>query len=170
MRLMRVCLMVGYTLGLAGCYDFHSPLDATPQVAVDQALLGEWVCIPTNPDPYPAENLGAFVFVATGERTYLIQIPGEPPDTKDDGAVYGSILDGATLLNLPNDDPESGRTWTLVRYSFLLPNVLRLELVKDSYGGWAESPAALREALQQPGARSGAYEDFLVCTHVQERK
>jgi hypothetical protein len=179
MRSTLTFLVVSVSVGLASCYDVHTPLDATPQVQVDQALLGEWRCLPMDPDP--EQKAGTFVFVATGERTYDINMPednegGEkakeettPSDETQQAEglksplVYPSILDGATVLNIRNDD----RTWTLVRYSYLLPNVVRFELVTDSAG---DTPAELRETLHRAGVTSDVYEDFLLCVRVPERK
>jgi hypothetical protein len=171
-------LVVSLSVGLTSCYDVYTPLDATPQVQVDQALLGEWRCLPM--DPGPEQKAGTIVFVPTGERTYDINTPEDREKAKEATTpsdetkpaeelkcplIYPSILDGATVLNIKNDDPAG--TWTLVRYSYLLPNVVRFELVRDSAG---DTPAELRETLHRAGVTSDLYEDFLLCVRVPEVK
>jgi hypothetical protein len=180
-RLLQCLIVAGSAVGLSACYDFQAPLDATPQVLVDPALIGEWRCIVSDPDPYPAEDGGTLVFTALSNRTYGIETkPSVSPEKTSDNqletfaplpdgrAAFTSTLDGATILNVPsgNDTPR----WMLIRYSYLRPNVLHLELVREDYGGSAATPSELRAALLRPDAASGAYEDLLYCVRVRPEK
>ena len=161
-------LILAAALGLSGCYDFESPLDATPQLPRDEALLGEWRCL--SADPGPSEQAMTLVFSAARDREYVITFTEEGKKPEHLGG-YASAVSGGTVLNLRDPDREdSNEPWNLVRYSFLLPNLIRFELVDDDpFGGVQATPAALRSALERLGAQPGVYSDLCICLRIAKK-
>ena len=153
------------SLALPGCYDFASPLDATPQLQRDGALLGEWRCL--SAEPKTSEEAGTVVFSPVREREYVVALT-EDGKAADYMSGYASAVSGGTILNLREQDPEKlHASWTLVRYSFLLPNVVRFEVVDDDpFQETQGSPEALRSALERLSGQPGLYEDLCICVRV----
>jgi hypothetical protein len=66
------------------------------------------------------------------------------------------------------DPTASNERWMFVRYSFLMPQVLRLELVDgDRLADVAQTSWSLREALERRDGSEGLYDDFCVCVRVK---
>src|SRR5262245_64462818 len=55
-------------LALAACYESDQPLDPTPQVDVDPALLGTWHC--TDGEPHGDEKVAIMTVERAGQRLY----------------------------------------------------------------------------------------------------
>ena len=152
-------------LGLGGCYDFESPLDATPQIPRDEALVGRWRCLPA--EPRPADLPVTIGISPAGDREYAVTLAddGKPPEHF---SGYSSAVSGSTVLNLRKPDSDSAnRTWRLVRYSFLLPDVVRFELVNEKpFRSVEGSPTALRSELERLARQPGVYEDLGICLRI----
>lgn len=167
-RVLRALWLVASVVPLGACYDFGVPLDSAPTRAVDSKLLGTWRCLGTEPSPdaKPAN----IVVSAGGERIYGIRFEaeGESPDLYE---AYASEIKGQIVLNVRDLDPRaSTRPWTFARYSFLLPDVLRVQLVSDDeLKGVEQTSLALRTALEERGARTELYIDFCVCLRAADR-
>ena len=104
--------------------------------------LGQWRCL--SAEPGPLGQPATIAFSPARDREYEVVL------AEDDTAPgvfsgYASAVSGGTILNLREQDgKDSGEPWTLVRYSFLLPNVRRFELVADEpLEGEQASPATL---------------------------
>src|SRR4029450_1514638 len=99
-------------------------------------------------------------FSPVRDREYVVTL-AEDGKTPEVLGGYASAVSDSTILNLRDQDhKESGDPWNLVRYSFLLPNVARFELVDAKPFEEAQaSPAALRDALGRLGTQPGVYED-----------
>jgi hypothetical protein len=155
-------------LGLGGCYDFESPLDATPQISRDEALVGRWRCLPAKPGS--TDQPVTIGVSPTGDREYAVTLAddGKPPEHF---SGYASAVSGSTVLNLRDPDPNSAnRTWRLVRYSFLLPDVVRFELVNEEpFRSVEASPAALRSELERLAHQPGVYEDLGICVRIVKK-
>lgn len=158
-------LVLAATLGLAGCYDFDSPLDATPQVPRDEALVGRWRCL--SAEPGSMDQPVTIAFEPEGDRGYAVTLT-EDEKRPDRWSGYSSTVSGSTVLNLRDPDTDPGdQPWTLARYSFVLPNVVRFELVNDEpFRDVEATPAALRSALEGLGEQPGVFEDFCVCVRI----
>lgn len=128
-------------------------------------MLGEWRCLAA--DPGPSGQAATIAFSAVRDREYEATLAEDGKAPERFGG-YASAVSGGTILNLREQDGKtSGEPWSLVRYSFLLPNVLRLELVNDEpFEGEQASPAALRGALERRAVLPGVYEDFCVCVRI----
>ena len=170
MRRTTIVLMAGCALVATGCYDFASPLDAAPQLEIDQALVGGWRCLPAEPADEDHPQALTIVFARTGERTYDIDMV-TPIDWSEEPVhvpAYPSRLDGSTFLNI-NTHSES-KPWRLVRYSYLRPNIVLFELVNEAPIRDDGSPAALRRELIRVGESTDVYEDLFVCVRGLKRK
>jgi hypothetical protein len=158
---LAALLLVG-ALTLGSCYDFDAPVDATPGRPLDPALLGTWRCLGVAPkaDAKPAN----FVVTAARERVYSIRFEAEDeePDLYEG---HASEVSGHILLNIRDLDPRfPTKPWTFARSSFLLPDVLRVQLVDDdALKGVKHTPVALRAALERLDAMPALYVDFCVC-------
>ena len=162
-------VLLAAMLGLGGCYDFESPLDATPQISRDEALVGRWRCLPAK--PRPTDQPATMGISPAGDRGYAVTLAddGKPPEHF---GGYSSAVSGSTVLNVRDADPDSAnRRWRLVRYSFLLPDVVRFELVNEKpFRSVEASPAALRAALERLARQPGVYEDLGICLRIVKDK
>jgi len=62
------------------------------------------------------------------------------------------------------DSKLPSRPWLFARYSFPLPNVLRVQIVQeDLFKSAEQTPAGYRRVLEGPAAESSSYEDYAVC-------
>ena len=149
---------------LAGCYDFEAPIDPAPTRPLDQALLGTWRCLA--PGQEADETPVRFTFAAADREDVYSIVSDEEGKTPDRYEAHGSEVVGHTLLNV--FDPTSpNERWMFVRYSFLLPQVLRLELVdEDELADVEQTSWSLREALERRDGSEGLYDDFCVCVRV----
>ena len=161
--------VVGAALTFSGCYDFESPLDAAPQLPRDEAVLGQWRCL--SAEPGPSGQAATIAFSPARDREYEVVL-AEDDTAPERFSGYASAVSGGTILNLREQDgKDSGELWTLVRYSFLLPNVLRFELVDDEpLEGEQASPATLRSALERLGAQPGVHEEFCICVRIAKER
>jgi hypothetical protein len=167
-RLLRALWLVAGIVPLGACYDFGAPLDSAPTQALDSELLGTWRCLGT--DPSPDAEPANIVVTAAGERVYFIRLEaeGEAPDLYE---AYASDIKGHVVLNVRDLDPRAAtKPWTFARYGFLLPDVLRIQLVNDDeLKGVEPTSVALRAALEQRDARAEVYADFCVCVRTGSR-
>lgn len=167
-RALRALWLVASVVPLGACYDFGAPLDSAPTQAVDSKLLGTWRCLGTQPSA-DAEP-GSIVVTVGGERVYTIRFEaeGESPDLYE---AYASEIKGQVVLNVRDLDPRaSAKPWAFARYSFLLPDVLRIQLVSDDeLKGVEQTSVALRSALEEHDAKTGLYVDFCVCLRTVDR-
>jgi hypothetical protein len=150
---------------LPACYDFESPIDATPQLSRDASLLGAWRCL--SADPGPDDQAVTLTVSAVREREYELSFTelGKPPERFHG---YASNVSGSTILNVRAEKASrSSESWNLARYSFLLPHLLRFELVDDEPFKQIEgSSVELRRMLESVGMQPGIYEDFCVCVRI----
>jgi hypothetical protein len=166
-RSSRIVVAV-VALAVVGCYDFKAPVDARPQQPIDEALLGPWRCLQAEPET--DSRAFSVEFVGASERSYRIRFTADDKPSQEMPA-YVSVVAGGRILNVRDpEDPPSGDPWTLVRYSFLQPTVLRLEVIDDKpFIGDDGSASELRAALEKAGHDSPAYEDIGVCIRVPQR-
>jgi hypothetical protein len=150
----------------AACLTSDVPLDASPQVAIDPALLGTWRCLPAHPDS--ADDPATIVVERKAERVYAItfQAPGEDADHYE---AHGATVKGATLLSV-RELEKTTKPWVFARYAFLLPSVLQVQVVSDTLmEGVGPTALALREALEKHQADPALYSDFCVCVRAKPR-
>lgn len=150
---------------MAGCYsDF--PLDASPQLQLDQRLLGMWRCIPMGAD----ETESATVTVdadSVQARSYVLnwQETGKDPESYQ---AFVSSVSGKTVLNVRERGKADGQ-WAFLRYALLRPNLVHLELVNyELFEGAESSHAAARAALKRGGTDD--FDEFAVCVRTRTAK
>lgn len=142
-----------------GCF-FASPIDVAPGVDLDPSILGTWRCLPM---PNPREATAVFVVSSSGERRYQISVRERGVGPLEFEA-HASLVNGRRVLNLRGPTPKP---WTFARYSFLQPDLVRVELVDpDMLKGVEDSPASLRGALERQGGSPDLFKDGWVCTPV----
>jgi hypothetical protein len=149
---------------LTGCYDFEAPIDPAPTSPLDPALLGTWHCLA--PGQGADEKPMDLAFArADHDDAYSVRFH-ERGSTRAPLEAHGSEVAGHTLLNVL-DPAASRKPWTFVRYSFLMPYVLRLELVDEARLADVEPTSwSLREALERRDGSEGLYADLCVCVRV----
>jgi len=161
---LRSSLCAVLSLALSGCYaDF--PLDATPQVDLDDRLLGTWRCLPA--DVSADEEAATFVFSVVRDRVYGIQFQeeGKEPELYE---AHVSRLKREQFLNVRFLDPSAPKPWAFARYSFLLPHVLHLQYVdEDAFKGVQQTPQAYRRALEKLPRDSPFYVEYAVCARAK---
>src|SRR5687768_4629086 len=120
--------LLASALMLAGCYDFEAPIDPAPTRPLDPALLGTWRCLA--PGPKADETPTTLVFAGADREDVYSLVSTEGGKTRSGFEAHGSEVVGHTLLNV-FDPNASSHPWMFIRYSFLMSNVLRLEVVDD---------------------------------------
>jgi hypothetical protein len=164
-RVGQVGLLLGAAAVLVSCFDFEVPVDPTPLVAVDPALVGTWRCLPA--DPGPTDGAATFVVSKVGERAYAIAFDDGDGDPETYEA-YPSHVKGRALLNVRNPKPGTfSKRWAVARYALLLPTVLHVQLASDELlRDVGSSPSALRQALERFDSRPELYLEYCVCVRA----
>ncbi|HQZ16419.1 MAG TPA: hypothetical protein PKU70_09170 [Vicinamibacteria bacterium] len=163
MKTLRRLLLIG-CVSLPGCYDFDFPLDPKPLVPVDARLIGAWRCLGAqaalddDPGVLRIARRGDLVSRWTFEST---SANGSPEKGEYD--VHGSTVPGGALLNALDLGEKANGKWNLVRYSFLLPDVLRIQLVNDEPFEKIKDATALRNAIEKRRDDPAIYSDFMIC-------
>jgi len=163
MKTLRGVLLMS-CLSLPACYDFDFPLDPKPQVPVDARLVGAWRCLGTQAtlDDPPG-------VLRIDRRSDLIsRWTFESPSAngaaeKGEYEVHASTVPGGALLNAVELGEKANGKWNFVRYSFLLPDVLRIQLVNDEPFEKAKDAKALRSQIEKRRNDPAIYTDFLIC-------
>ena len=158
-------LLIGGAVAVGGCVFFDSPIDLTPQLGVDAALLGTWRGLPSDPDA-DAEPAN-FVVTVARDRVYAITFE-EKDEEPHRYEAHASEIGTQVILNVRDLDTRfPDKPWAFARYSFLLPNVVRVELVDDeSLKEVEQSPATLRNAIERLDGSAGLYADFCICVRA----
>jgi hypothetical protein len=163
-RIGRAALLATSALALAGCYGFEVPIDPAATSPLDPALLGTWRCLA--PGSGADEKPLAVAFDRADRDDAYSIVLDELKSSPARLEAHGSEVAGHTVLNVL-DPTATSRPWTFVRYSFLMPDVLRLELVEDAGLADVEPTSwSLREALERRDGSDGLYADFCVCVRV----
>jgi len=167
-RKCRLGLLLGTAALLVSCFDFDAPVDPSPLVGVDPALVGSWRCLPV--DPGPTDEAATFVVSNAGERSYAITFDDGDGDPEAYEA-YPSLVKGRAVLNVRNPRPGTfSKGWALARYTFLLPTVLHVQLASDDLlKGVDQSPSALREALERLDSSPELYLEYCVCVRAKAK-
>lgn len=156
---------MGVVAASLACFTSDVPLDATPALDVDPALLGTWRCLPSSAD---SGDVATIEVTRKTDRVYAItfRAPGENPDRYE---AHASSVNGTTLLNV-RELEKTNQSWVFARYAFLRPSVLEVQLVSDTLLKGAEGPApVLRQALEKHQANPSLYSDFCVCVRAKAR-
>jgi hypothetical protein len=156
-------------LSLPACYDFDFPLDPKPVVPVDARLVGAWRCLGAQADSDDAPGILAIArrSDATARWTFESRAADGTAE-KSEYDVHASTVPGGNLLNaLELGDKASGK-WSFVRYSFLLPSVLRVQLVNDEPLARVKGAAdSLRLEIEKRRDDPAIYTDFLICVRAK---
>jgi hypothetical protein len=163
MKTLRLVLIIG-CLSLPACYDFDFPLDPKPQVPVDGRLIGAWRCLGVQADLDDDPGV-----LRIARRTELVSrwsfestsANGAPEKSEYD--VHGSTVPGGALLNALDLGEKANGKWNFVRYSFLLPDVLRIQLVNDEPFEKIKDAKSLRSEIEKRRDDPAIYSDFMIC-------
>jgi hypothetical protein len=157
-------LLVAILAG-AGCYESALPLDAGPQTELDPRLMGGWRCMFAEPDSH---SVFAMELKATGERRYqaTTMVAGGDLGRYE---VYGSVVKGATLVNVRSLQAGADeKPWVYLRYELLKPHILSVRSVREAIlQGITESPASVRKTIEQAHDENAAYEDAFICLRLE---
>ena len=169
---MKRCIAAGVAplflaAALPACYEAATPLDPTPQVDLDPALMGAWRCVGS--EPKADEAAFTLLVEATAPRVTRATLAEDGDPTPDVYEGHGSRVGQRTVLNMRELD-EAGqpkKAWWFVRYQLARPQVLLVELADhDALKAVDPSVASLRKAL----ARTGKDDPFrLLCVCVRAR-
>ena len=165
---IRVAALIACLL-LPGCYDFDFPLDPKPEVPTDARLIGTWRCLGAAADP--DEGAGTLRVERGSDTVSRWTLEGPSSDgsiDKSEYEVYGSTAAGGSLLNARELGEKANGKWSFVRYSFLLPNVLRVQLVNDEpFEKVKDNAAALRREIEKRKEDPAILSDLLVCVRAK---
>lgn len=164
----RLALVILLSLSLPACYDFDFPLDEKPQVRVDARLLGVWRCLGVESDVEEGGGVLRISRLTDVIARWTLESPAEggSPE-KSEYDVHGSSIPGGSLLNALELGEKANGKWNFVRYSFLLPHVLRVQIVNDQPFEKATSAAILRKEVEKRRDDSAIYSDLLVCVRAK---
>jgi hypothetical protein len=159
-----IAVLFGVTT-LTGCCDFEAPIDPSPTIPLDPALLGTWLCVA--PGRRADEKPMTLALPPRGAGRHLLRpLRRHAAERCWTGSAWLGCRGTHGLERVQSDRVE--RPWKFVRYSFLTPQVLRLELVDDgALAGVEQTSGELREALQRRDGSPGVYSDFCVCVRVK---
>jgi hypothetical protein len=150
-----------------GCYNSEVPLDQAPQASIDRALVGAWRCL-----PFEAGADAEAATVTVGRETDLVYAITLQEGQKEAERyqAHASLVKGTTLLNVKDLDPRlPAKPWNLLRYSFLLPDVLHVQVVGEKLlGGVGASPVSLRQELERLSERRDLFQGLMVCVRVSQ--
>lgn len=173
MKKLPIVLFV-VCLTLPACYDFDFPLDPKPVLPVDARLVGDWRCLAVEADLEDApgilhiarrgENIARWTFTSSGSDA--VPKGGEPERSEYD--VHGSAVGGGVLLNALELGEKANGKWNVVRHTFLLPDVVRLQVVNDEALPKVADPAALRALIEKRVEDPAIYTDLLVCVRAKK--
>jgi hypothetical protein len=152
---------------ISGCYESDVPLDPTPQIGIDLALLGTWRCLPLGAG---AEEKPATVVVTSdGPRQYGVTWREGEADPERYRAYLSSVR-VPRLLNVQClKEGKTEKTWEFIRYSLLRPDVLYLQVVSDdALKDTEKSPMALRRAVERLHKQPTLYVDFCACVRARQ--
>jgi hypothetical protein len=166
-RLALAGVLMGLPLG--ACYEFDFPLDPKPQVRVDARLIGAWRCLAVSADPdEPSLTLRIEQKSQWITNWWTESRSSDGALEKDGYEAHGSSLKGGALLNVRELGEKADDRWSFVRYTFLLPDVLRLQVVDDEpFAKEKGSANALRRALEKRRNDPVIYGDLCVCVRVE---
>jgi hypothetical protein len=173
MKKLSIALFVA-CLTLPACYDFDFPLDPKPVLPIDTRLVGDWRCLAIDADledppgilqvARRGESIARWTFTSSGSEA--APNGGDPERSEYD--VHGSAVGGDVLLNALELGEKANGKWNLVRYSFLLPDVVRLQVVNDEALPKVASAAALRALIEKRVEDPAIYKDLLVCVRAKK--
>ena len=157
-------ILVVACLSLPACYDFDSPLDSKPEVPLDGRLMGAWRCLGTQGD---LEDDPGVLRIArptelTSRWTFASPSTNGTRDTSE-YEVHASTVPGGALLNARELGEKANGKWNFVRYSFLLPDVLRIQLVNDEPFEKVKDANTLRSEIEKRRDDPAIYTDFMIC-------
>jgi hypothetical protein len=163
-------LLVALAVSLFGCYTSEHPLDASPALELDAALLGGWRCLPAAPSA--SDQAATLIVSRARERVYRVRLEaeGEAPELYE---AYASRLGSRTLLNVRDMDEgrPPARPWVFVRYALLRPTLLAFEVAQDkALAGVDDAPAALRAAFERLADAPGLFAGGCVCARIDETR
>jgi len=168
MKTLRIAAVI-VSLSIPACYDFDFPLDPKPQVPVDARVVGTWRCLSAE----ASADEGAATLRVERRSEMISHWTFETPSsdgTPDQGEfdVHGSAIGGGALLNARDvGDGDLGK-WSFVRYTLLIPDVLRIQIVDDQpFLKVKDSASDLRQAVEQRVGDPAIYKDFCVCVRVK---
>ena len=156
-------------LVLPSCYEFDFPLDPKPQVPVDARLIGTWRCLGAEPaiDDAPATLLVERRTAALAHWSFEVA-SNDGTMEKDDYDVHGSTVRGGALLNVFQLGEKASGKWNFVRYTFVAPEILRLQFVDDEpFVKVKGSAVDLRKAIEKRRNDAGIYKDYCICVRVK---
>lgn len=151
------------------CYESAVPLDTASRTPLDPKLLSTWRCVTPNMET------GALTMVVGRARdgVYAVSVQ-EAGDTPDRYEAHGSVVGGETLLNvreLKPSGPPDPKPWSFVRYTLLQPDILRVQVVRDTaLDGVEASPAAIRRAIERQLKTPTLYTDVFACVRAKAGK
>jgi hypothetical protein len=162
----RTALVVAVAMS-GGCYESDFPLDPAPGLAVDDALLGTWRCLPIGAD---ADEPPATMSVRrAADRRYAVTWKESDGETLRYEA-FASSVEGQRFLNVQERKTDgAGGKWVFMRPTLFRPNVLQVDIVDaDALKGVEESAPAVRRAIARQLASPSLAVEFCVCARAKE--
>lgn len=157
-------------LHFAGCYS-TSPLDATPQLPLDAALLGSWRCISAEARADGAASASLSPMPGK-EREYGMKWRDVGETDAGSYRAHLSSVRGDTYLSVWGPEGSEYAGWLFLRYSFLRKDILYVEAVpgepfedKKASVSAAAARATLEAAL---AANPATVQEFCVCRRLAE--
>lgn len=151
---------------LNGCYNFASPIDTEPTLALDPKLMGTWRCL--NGDAKQDEPPATLMFTRARDNVYAarLNVPKEKPGLYE---AFASRVKDQEFLSVRDLGDRATFPWYVVRYTFLRPNVLDLQLLDEDNVTKAErSATSLRSVLERHMGEAGLFSDFVTCVRTSD--
>ena len=170
MKISLAAALAGCCL-LPGCYEFDSPLDLKPRVKVDEKLPGPWRCFGTE------DSADEAPFILNVEKrndtttAWMVEsVSGDGSKETSGYEAFGSTVSPGHLLNLRETGEKASGMWTFVRYSFLLPHLMRVELIEDKpFEKVQKNQIALRSAIEKRLNDPTIFTEFCLCVRAKKK-
>jgi len=131
---------------------------------VDARLLGAWRCLGTQSDLDESPGVLRIARRTDFISKWTFESPASDGTTeKSEYEAHGSTVKGGALLNVRDLGEKANGKWNFVKYSFLLPDVLRVQAVSDEPFAKMKDAKSLRKEIEKRRNDAAIYADFLIC-------
>ncbi len=158
-----------HALALASCYS-ESPLDSSPQVELDRAILGSWRCVSADGGSADVAHV-TLAPAPDKEREYHLTWQ-EAEKKPEPYRAFVSSVRGSMFLNVRPAEDSSHAGWAFFRYALLRSSVVYVEVAreqpfKDKKA--SASPEAARATLERAlQAMPDPLQEFCVCLRTAD--
>ena len=119
--------------------------------------------------PSRCVRTGRYITVGHATKGVYAVTFQEDGKTADHYEAYASVVGGQRLINT-RDLSGGSKPWVFMRYAFLRPTVLQLDILNGDALEEQQSPAALRSAVERLQTNDEAYVELCTCARSRRKQ